>query len=195
MVTRNRTIVRTPRKEKVWATRNSGPVASDIVVPNAVILNGVEIQADLLSAYKTDLGVNTLQKVTVMRIIGSIGLGNLVTESVSRNHALAWGIAWVSAAITGAPANDAQIPIPSDGGDRQAEWLQRGKLFLRSTALLPLVVQAGETTSRMDVDITQMRKQPTVNHQLVLITKHQSDGGGISAPSILFNFHTMLALS
>ena len=193
MARRQFTGPRIPRKDKVWATRNSG-ASDDLVVPNVVQLNGLEIQADLLSAFKTDVGVNTLQKVTCMRIVGSIGLGNLVTESVSRNSALAWGIAWVTASITGAAINDPQIPDPNAGGDRQAEWLQRGKLFLRTTAGLPLVVQAGETTSRMSVDITQMRKQPTVNHQLVLITRHQSDGGGISAPSLLFNFHTMLAL-
>ena len=193
MARRQFTGPRTPRKEKVWATRNSGAV-DDLVVPNAVTLNGLEVQADLLSAYKTDVGVNTLQRVTSMRILGSIGLGNGPTESVSRNHVLAWGIAWVSILVAGAAANDAQIPDPNTGGNREALWLQRGRLFLRSTAALQLVVQAGETTSRMDVDVTQMRKQLQVSDQLVLITRHQSDGGGISAPEVLFNFHTMLAL-
>lgn len=194
MTTRNRRIV-TPRKQKVWATRNSGPGANDSVVPNAVTLNGLEVQADLLSAYKTDIGVNTLQRPTAMRILGYIALGNGVLESVVRNHALTWGIAWLSVLISGAAANDAQIPDPNAGGHREALWLQRGRLHFRSQALTLLPSQGLILSSFIRVDIQQMRQQKEASDQLLLITRHQSDGGGISDPTVLFHFDTMLALS
>ena len=194
MTTRNRRIV-TPRKQKVWATRNSGPGVNDSVVPNAVTLNGLEVQADLLSAYKTDIGVNTLQRPTAMRILGFVALGHLVTESVVRNHALTWGIAWLSVLIAGAAANDPQIPDPNAGGHREALWLARGRLHLRSQALVGIPVQQVAIPSMARLDITQMRQQKEASDQLLLITRHQSDGGGISAPSVLFHFDTMLALS
>ena len=192
MTTRNRPF--TPKKQKVWATRNSGAV-NDAVVPNTVTLNGLEVQADLLSAYKTDLGMNTLQRLTAMRIVGFIALGNGATESVDRNHALTWGIAWLSVLIAGAAANDAQIPDPNSGGHREALWLQRGRLHYRSTNGQLLTVFPRATTSWQRVDITQMRQQKEASDQLLLITKHQSDGGGISEPVLTFQFHTMLALS
>jgi len=45
----------------------------------------------------------------------------------------------------------------------------------------------------MRLDITQMRKQPTADHQLVLIVRHQGNSG--SAPALWFELNTMLALA
>jgi len=43
------------------------------------------------------------------------------------------------------------------------------------------------------IDITQMRKQPTADSELVLIIRHQGNSG--SAPALWFQLDTMLALA
>jgi len=178
---------RTPRKDKSWASLN-GEVVPITLAPN---LN--QVVQDLLSVYTTDMGLAALRNVTSMRIIGTLDAFNLATESVARQHSFFWGIVWLQSRIVTQPAGDASIPDPAADGLRDVEWLQRGHLLYRSTVGL-LASGSQQERSSVHLDITQMRKQPTPEHQLALVCKHQSDGGGVSAPALLVNVQTMLAL-
>ena len=186
---------RTPRQEKVWATANSG-AGGDLVVSATLTPNGIQVTENLLLEYQNELGVSALQRPTAIRIIGDLHLGQKIADDTFRNHTVAWGIAWVRSSVASAPPNDVQIPDPNSVGVRETEWIQRGRLYYRNLATLSeRPFNPDSPTSNITLDITQMRKQPTVSHDLVLIVRHQSDGGGISAPGLLYQFHTMLGLS
>jgi len=179
--------VRTPRKEKVWASEEeqSAPL---IMVPNSI-----QVLRDLLAAYKLDVGALRTRGVTVMRIWGQLILGNATAESVAGIHSVVWGIAWVRSNVANNPAGDSNIPDPAKTGALDAQWIQRGKLITQSTVGTD-AFRIGDNWNGVNLDITQMRKQPTVDHDLVLIGKTQSAGGGVFAPTLYLSLHTMLAL-
>ena len=184
MTTRNRPFARVPRKAKVWATRFTEEIECD---------QNQEVYVDLLSEFRTDVGISALTGVTAMRIVGNMSLGNHSTASTSSPGLLGWGIAWVSSAIAGLSSGDATIPDPIVGGVREAEWLSRGVLRGTNTASSKVLFSAqGQNESFVNLDIKQMRKQPSPDHRLVLITNN-----GFSATQDVFLnvlLHTMIAL-
>jgi len=184
MVTRQRVIVKTPRKDKSWAyTRGQGQVLS---------VNAVQVAVDLLTDYETDVGLIN-RNVTAMRIVGELDLGNGSSASVATSFTMQWGIAWVSGAIAVLAANDASIPDPGELGAREAQWLQRGSLQAQSLAGANTAgATQGQLRASVILDITQMRKQPTPDSRLVLITRN--NGSASHAPAIYFALATMLAL-
>lgn len=191
MPPRGRTTVRTPRRRKVWASERSTD-AGQLVAFNA----NPQVLIDLLVNLKTDLGLSRPPSgVTVMRIIGTLQPGNSSACTINEINALSWGIAWVSNIIANAPAGTGQIPNSVEVGLREAQWLQRGTIFYRTNNGTNLPASA---TGRMldsgtlQLDITQMRKQPTADAELVLIVTHQGNTG--SAPALWFELNTMLAL-
>jgi len=187
MTTQRRTFARTPRKEKVWATENE-QAAAIILTPNTI-----QNVRNLLSAFDIDLGVNRSTGVTAMRIIGKFILGNGSSESVARVSCAIWGIAWVRSAVSTLSAGDASIPDPAKTGVRDTEWIQRGNLFTTTTAGVE-GYRVGDNHNAIELDITQQRKQPTVDHKLMLIIKTQNTGGGTSAPLLWLWTSVMCAL-
>jgi len=186
MTTQNRP--RTPKKEKAWASTNGE------VVPITLVAQQNQVVVDVLAPWLADFGTLLTRGMTAMRILGTLTAFNLLAESANRNHSFAWGIAWLQDRLVTLPAGDASIPNPARDGVRDIEWINRGFLLYRSS---PGAVQFGagnQIDSRVSLDITQMRKQPTSAHRLALICKHQSDGGGVSAPALLVNIQVMLAL-
>ena len=179
--------VNTPRKEKVWASTNGE------IVPVTLTLNQNQVVLDMLAPYFADLGTLLTRGVTAMRIIGQLTAANLATESAVRNHSFFWGIAWMQDRLVTLPAGDASIPNPARDGVRDIEWIQRGVLIYQSANAV-LRMSVNQNQGFVNLDITQMRKQPTVAHRLVLVCKHQSDGGGTSSPALLVNLQVMLAL-
>jgi len=184
MVTRNRTIVRSPRKDKSWAyVRGQAQTLS---------VNAVEVAVDLLSDYETDVGLIN-RNVTAMRIVGELDGGNSSSASVSSSFTIQWGIAWVSGAIAVLAANDASIPDPGERGAREALWLQRGSLQVTALAGSNTPgANLGQLRASVQLDITQMRKQPTPDSRLVLIVRN--NGSASHAPALYFTLATMLAL-
>lgn len=179
---------KTPRKEKMWVGRNIS--ATYPAAPTTTVIT------ELLSSGLSDMGVDRMQKVTVMRIFGELRLiaaGAATTAAVAN---VDWGIAWVNEDIAGATAGDSQIPIPMNDGLREELWIQQGNLLgleyespvVSAAPLLPI------ETSIAHIDITQQRKQPLVNSRLVLIT---NGPGSVEANSVAFdvNLQLMLALS
>ena len=189
MPARRFTGVRTPRKEKVWATQTVGttPAALTAALPEIVI--------DLLSFFKLDVGVSSLQRVTVMRMIGSLFLGNGVAQENIGNCAWHWGITWVPRNVSDATAGDGQIPDPAEQGARETQWIQRGVLRgIATAAAIAVYASAGQLGSHMHFDITQMRKQPAADHVLVLIGHHDFGAAGVVDPKVWLDFNIMLAL-
>ena len=187
MTTRN--FVRTPRKEKSWAfNRNSGS--------GTAIATGVDVHLDLLANYSTDLGITYPTKVTHMRTIGRIAIGKAGTVTTAGLADVSWGIAWVRSNVAAASAGDALIPDPEEPGTREVEWLQRGflQVLLPEDAITASAPSLGQFGGDVTLDITQMRKQPTPDYRLVLITHGTflATGGNLQG---WVNLDTMLALS
>ena len=182
---------RTPRRRKVWARERSPVSTGDILVVGAL-----QVVQDLLANLKANLGITRPPPgITAMRIIGSIHPGNQSTSSGNAINSLTWGIGWVRSGVAGLGINDPGIPDPLAVGVREHEWLQTQQLFYRTnsgTDLPATVTGRMLDQGSMQLDITQMRKQPTADHELVLITHHEGLAG--SDPAVWFDLHTMLAL-
>ena len=187
MVTRN-IQVRTPRKEKVWASTNGE------IVPIQLVASQNQVVLDILAPWFADMGTLLTRGVTAMRIVGQLAAFNNALESVARNHSFFWGIAWLQDRLVTLPAGDSAIPNPARDGVRDIEWIQRGVLIYRTSGTLAVRFGNSQNDSFANLDITQQRKQPTAAHRLALVCKHQSDGGGVSDPALLVNLQVMLAL-
>ena len=188
MTTQARNFVRTPRKEKVWAyNRNAGS--------GSTIATGVSIAKDLLADWLADQGIlRPPSKATIMRIVGSIALGNGSNVTASALMDMSWGIAWLRNVVMTAAAGDAQIPDPEEPGQREVQWLQRG--FICGTSVASATTRfadEGQFMSVATLDIKQMRKQPTADHGLALVTHVTNLGDGNVQAWI--NLDCMLALA
>ncbi len=162
----------------------------------ALTIGGKQVIVNLLANLKVNLGLTRPPPgITAMRIVGTLHPGNLSSASTNVLNSVGWGIAWVRSAVAALPVNDGGIPDPLGVGVRETQWLQTGYLLYRTNNATTL---PASTTGRMldqgtmSLDITQMRKQPTADHELVLITHHEGISG--SDPAIWFDLHTMLAL-
>lgn len=179
---------RTPRRRKVWAHQTNLQSAGE-----QLSAGNVEIAVDLLDSFKTDRGVNNVEGVTVMRIVGKLFLGNAATATNSDFGFVPWGIAWVSDTIASQGAGHVSIPNPNEPGTREAQWIQRGVIGGQSVVgAAEVYAFLGQNGAMADLDITQMRKQPSVDSQLVLITEN-----GFSAnedATLHWSLSTMLAL-
>ena len=191
MARRQFTGVRTPRRRKVW-TREGSTDAGQLIT-----FNTLEPLIDLLTNLKTDLGITRPPPgCTVMRIVGTLQPGNSSACTVNEVNELTWGIAWVPSIVATAPAGTGQIPDPSENGLRETQWLQKMTMFYRTNNGTNL---PASTTGRMldggamQIDVTQMRKQPTADSELMLIIRHRGNAG--SAPAMWFDLNTMLALA
>ena len=188
MTTQRRNFARTPRKDKVWANIH------DFDTGHPFSNAGVTMLQDILQAYKGDVAVATMQRATVMRIIGRLDLGNgPAATSDGALVACHWGIAWVTDQITQAAPLDAQIPDPANAGTQEAQWIQRGVLYGRVAAGVNTTYEArGQRGATAYLDVSQMRKAPTADYQLVLIVRGSSVAG--TDMTMWINTSTMLAL-
>ena len=154
MTTNNR--VRTPRKEKSWAFTNTALTLS------LSDQGGI----DLLDAYKIDLGIDQLRNVTSMRIVGRVALRELSNAATPAYVTLGLGIAWINVNIL-TLANS----IPWSAGTRDHEWLQLGHIegAESASAINERPAEAPGEAAFWDIDIRQMRKQPTPQHKLMFV--------------------------
>ena len=181
------TIVRTPKRPKVWTYER------DSVIALATSGSKLQISYDLLTTYKTDLGITRPNNVTVMRIVGKLLAGNTASASVATEFTVNWGIAWLDARLAALPSGDTSIPDPGALGVREAEWIQRGMLFHTSVAGAQTTgANAGQLASWTELDITQRRKQPTPDHELCLVT--DTSGSSSHAPMLGMDLAIWLAV-
>ena len=187
MTTNQRMRVRTPRKEKVWIGTNTSDVISS---------SGTRgVAGDLLSTGLTSAGLNTMASPTFMRFVGVIRLKALAAASSAGVVQINWGIAWVPQDILNAGDGDAQIPEPNVNNLRQIPWIQQGELegtervtgdFIDSLYLDPIELSSKE------LDIRQMRKQPTYDHRLALIWRSE---GAAEANTVTINLQGQVLLA
>ena len=109
-----------------------------------------------------------------MRIVGRLRLFESADATTPVNAKVRWGIAWLPAAIVGQADGDSSIPDPGSAL-REALWIQTGTLlgleYDSETNLGTGATLAPIETALIDLDITQMRKQPTLEHELALVWK------------------------
>ena len=179
--------IRSPRRKKIW-------VDSISLQDDDPVVSGSFVLHNLLTDALTDLGINLMQGVTVMRIVGHVGLMNTAAASIGTDWSAGLGFAWVRKAIADATAGDSEIPNPHSTGVRSLPWIQRATLHGLSIpgAASKYGAIGREGTSLWKFDITQMRKQPTPDSQLVLLGN--SNALGSNAPAYYYNIATLLAL-
>ena len=152
----SRTIVRTPRKQKVWAGYNA------VTVLGAGASAGV---VDLLSPWRTDFGVSKTAKLTVMRIFGTITLREN-GDSTSSEYIIAdVGIAWLHDNVT-----SSDFPA-FDHGVRTAQWIAQGTIEGQENTSSLQYRPAGANNvdnalPQWEVNSTMMRTQPTPDDEL-----------------------------
>ncbi len=183
----DRVIVRTPKRPKVWGLAT--PVAGSFINPADITANALSaVDGDLLSDLAGDLlAIPGGGQATVMRTIGTFILGNGVDDSVLRTHAVHLGIAWI-------PSGEATAD-PAGSGIRDTLWIWRDTLWFKGQETTPTNPDhdSRQDLSFMRIDRTQMRRQPTPNHKLKLMCRHQSDGGGTHDPRLWFTLQFWLA--
>ena len=186
-----RTQTRTPRRQKIW-----GHEKSPMSTGTALTVGAVQVVVNLLGNLKANLGITRPPPgITAMRIFGSIHPGNLAASTGNLLNGQSWGIAWVRAGVAALPPDDAGLPDPLGVGVREHPWMQTGNLLYRTNngTTLPASTNGRMLDQgTMQLDITQMRKQPTADHELVLIIHHEGVTEGV--PAVWFDLHTMLAL-
>ena len=148
--------VRTPRKSKNWA----------YAMINHPITGTNSGSLDLLAEYRSDIGVNETRDITVMRIIGTIWLEEILGASSPAYVRVRLGFIWLDRNVTAVNME------PWEKGIREAEWIQLGSIEgeERSSPLMGRPANAAPIdANHWTVDITQMRKQPTPAHRLSLV--------------------------
>jgi len=155
---------RTPRRRKVWIGRNTSVDVSTPTSPHII--------ANLLSQGMSDLGVNYMSGVTVMRIFGNLYLDQRGDDSTPTHDDIKLGIAWLRGDVASAGAGDAQIPEPMLNSYRETDWIQQWNIGGISQTSGNYVARAPlqpVEQSMLRVDVTQMRKQPQIDSQLCLV--------------------------
>lgn len=145
---------RTPRKDKDWADWYPEPNLDVTTAVGAV---------DVLSSYKTAVGVSDTRNLTVMRSIIRLHVVHAAAASTPRHGRIQVGLSWAN---VGAAA--ASLDIFGDG-TRDQEWIFRDVINYAESATI--VVGQGQPTVPPEanfllVDSRQMRKQPTPQHFL-----------------------------
>ena len=148
---------RTPRKDKNWAfiheTRLITAVNTDSI--------------DLLGPYKGDLGITRTRNLTCMRIIGRVQLTQESMASSAAYVKVRLGFLWQD------PQTSTVNIEPWEPGVREREWIQLGEVEGLESGIAPLAgrpaVSSPLENSQWNVDIGQMRSQPTPTHELRLI--------------------------
>ena len=148
---------RTPRKDKNWAYIHETRLIS------ATNFDSI----DLLAAYKTDLGITATRNLTCMRIIGRVQLTLETTAASAAYVKVRLGFLWQD------PNTSTVNMEPWEPGVREPEWIQLGQIEGLESGIAPLVGRPATATpeenNQWNVDIRQMRKQPTPTHELRLV--------------------------
>jgi len=150
-------VPRTPRKTKDWA----------FVHQTHIITATNSGSVDLLGPYKTSLGLLATRGLTCMRIIGRIQLTQEAIAASAAYVKVRLGFVWKN------PTTPAVNLEPWEPGIREIEWIQLGQVEGLESGIAPLAGRPAaaepDENAQWDVDIMQMRSQPTPNHELELV--------------------------
>lgn len=163
MTMRNtRPVARTPRRSKLWCQYTS---FVDITAGTPGLI-------DLLAPTMTNLGLNVASGLTHMRTVGKIALVAGTTPNVSGTvvEKVRLGLLWVTPNISSTSVGDTNIPEPREHGTWDARWIHQTSLTALEAAPNNIVFSPLQPIERSyaELDVTQMRKQPTANSRLCL---------------------------
>lgn len=186
MTTQRRTVVRTPKRRKMWCVRST---FLDITTNS-------QWADDILDPAFTALGLSNMGGLTVMRILGTL---QLVSGSTPQPSSTTWseidlGICWINSSVN-ISGGSGSIPQAWQNGLLEAVWLQQWELGAfeqqaTSEVFAPLMPIE---TSLVKFDVTQMRKQPTADSKLVL-TGNGGTAWTQDAVALKVSLQTLVAL-
>lgn len=181
-----RTVVRTPKRRKMWCVRST---FLDVTTNS-------QWADDILDPAFTALGLSNMGGLTVMRILGTL---QLVAGTTPQTTSTTWseidlGICWINSSVN-ISGGSGSIPQPWQNGLLEAVWLQQWELgaFEQNAVNETLSPLEPIETSLLKFDITQMRKQPTADSKLILA----GNGGSAwtqDAVSLKVSIQTLVAL-
>jgi len=150
--------VRTPRKEKSFFRQALLFVRTE---GSSGIIDG----GDLLTNYKTDVGISQTRNVTVMDMRIRCQINRKSTTDVNQIWDWSFGIAWVPSNVTAT-----NNPDPSDLGSRETRWIHKWD----QSVLNDSVAQDRPGDNRFGDPLyiartKNMAKQPSAGHDLRLI--------------------------
>lgn len=163
MVNRNRPIIRTARRQKIWAGFHA-------IVDLDVIAGPTP--HDMLEDAATDLGVTSLTGVTVMRVVGFMQLVQWVNGATTPAlNTVRWAMGWNDRLISAATGSSGLAPKPQQSGVRDSRWYQQGTLMALEQSA-PVVVNTPLSGTgdgyRTDIDLRNMQKAPTADSKFNL---------------------------
>ncbi len=153
MTSRNRNIVRAPRRARQWAlqTGQNGTVAA--------ASHAGAIAIDLFTSIEAELGM-TLNNVTLSAIRLAVGCQFFDASTVGDRVMLHWGVTWVTQDAFDAGA----VSMPEPNADN-ADWMAHGAVLLVSEATGIHMPRGGQFLVTSD----SMRKQRENNSLPVII--------------------------
>lgn len=158
--------VRTPRRRKVWLQRRTFIDISTPASPSVI--------DEPLAPGLTAMGIESLGGLTLMRCFGRL---TLIAGGDATTPAWDWfrvGLIWVTDEIANSGASATRAPEPLQDGVRQDRFIQQWELGAVESNLgltgIPLNGSAQRNGyESVEFDFTQMAKQPTVNHRMILM--------------------------
>ena len=156
--------MRTPRRRKIWAGYHT-----DVAINGA----GPELE-DVLDQAATDLGLDNLYGVTVMRMVGHMQLVSWTATAATPSwNTLRIGFAWLDQRLSTATGGSGLVPRPAQLGTRETRWYQQMVLGgiepSAATVGLPLNGDASSKYGRIDFDITNQQKSPNAEARFNLV--------------------------
>lgn len=154
--------VRTPRRSKLWCQYTS----------YVDITAGTPGLVDLLAPTMTNLGLSVASGLTHMRTVGRVAL---VAGTTPETTGTTWdkvrlGLLWVGSNISPSAVGDTNIPEPREHGLWDARWVHQMSLAAFEQNAVGQVFSALEPIERsvLEIDVTQMRKQPSTGARFCL---------------------------
>ena len=167
-MTTQRTLVRTPRKRKIWAGRHTSVTLSSANAPQ---------MDDQLDPTLSDLGLSDMAGVTVMRAVGSVALITSISDATTPRYMnVRCGWIWLDQRLATASSGDTNIPRPLQDGTRDGRWYHQELLGgLEQTAPIVTGTPLGgwDTESMVRFDVTNMQKSPNASAKFMLVFQHQ----------------------
>lgn len=166
MTTRNRRF--TPRRRKLFGQFNETIVLGAGTSSPKLI--------DMLDSTFTDLGANTLGGLTFMNARGQMKLvQNTASPVTSSAYAeIRVGMFWADQLMATVGDGSGLIPEPLQDGTRETKWIQQWQLgAVEPPVAAPIIVGAPldpiEESLIRDINVRNMRKQPTAESKLSLV--------------------------
>lgn len=161
-----RTIVRTPRKRKIWAGRHTTIAISNSQTPQF---------DDQLDPTFTDLGISDMAGVTVMRAVGTLAIVQWTSGATTPSYdTVRLGWIWLDKNLASASPGDAQLPKPLQDGSRDGRWYHQELMGgLEQSAPIVVNTPLGDTGDQYrHIDVTNMQKSPNASAKFVLVMQH-----------------------